>query len=490
MVCLFAGICFPQDIMDLFPDLETRQPLALGSLMQLDRSKMRSKDAGRSMKVMKLRVKTGSDVDEGIAVDYEQEVKGSAPTNLPIVSLLSSSSAPEDSDVDDPRHQWWTHAKHIRSQCVRCCRGKRTDERWNPADDDSNENVDVGDRPGSVIDETIANNVLRHVQRMANPVWSKQSRSVLLDIKQSHPAAFQDVCLYSEVCRMLGSNTYRLGSRRFLQELFLDLDFLGSGKPTAPGDLPNVLDGKQEQQRQYLAYLTISKALNTPLQIQTQNLPPSTIAGKAPPLPAGGVAFLLRSPPLASVHEASVENLDEMASTPKQQQEQPSVRDPPRQPQPGPPGDEEAIVRLREPASTTSSMPPPPSVHRPRSIGGQSCASVGASANVRPRFNTLELDLSCSRNKFPIRDRSKLDYSPTTPPTAPYGSAVQGPAGFALPLSASSSSASFVSTGSASAVTSPTQWHPSVASTFGSLYCEQRLRLKTSKSEATLTKNK
>jgi hypothetical protein len=36
---------------------------------------------------------------------------------------------------------------------------------------------------------------------------------------------FQDVCLYSEVSHRLGSATYRLTARRFLQELFLDLQF-------------------------------------------------------------------------------------------------------------------------------------------------------------------------------------------------------------------------------------------------------------------------
>ncbi|XP_053667809.1 rapamycin-insensitive companion of mTOR [Anopheles marshallii] len=475
----FIGICFPQDIMELFPDLESRRPLTLGSLVQLDRSKMRSKDAGRSMKVMKLRVKTGLDVDECSMVDYEQEMKmSSGPPNVPTVTehpSSSASSAQDDTEQDaDARHQSWSYETHNRAQCVRCCRGKRAEERWNPADlDDTN-------RP--VLEEAIANNVLRHVQRMANPVWSKQSRSVLLDIKQSHPAVFQDVCLYSEVCRLLGCNTYRLGSRRFLQELFLDLDFLGPCKATTPVDAPpNVAPAAN------------SKALHTPLQIQTQNLPPlSTAPNTKSPLPGGLSAFLLRSPPLASVYEASVENLDEMSSTPKQrdsarlEQQQsfpPTVRDPPRQ---QPVGDDESMtVRLRDPLATSTMPPPSTAHHRPRSIGAQS--GTAAFESSRPRFNTLELDLSCSRNKFPIRDRSKVDYSPTTPPVA-YGT---GPgSGYTLPLSASSSSASFISTGSVSAVTSPTQGLPGASATFGNLFCEQRLRLKPSKSEATLTKNK
>uniref|UniRef100_A0A182X2C6 Rapamycin-insensitive companion of mTOR n=1 Tax=Anopheles quadriannulatus TaxID=34691 RepID=A0A182X2C6_ANOQN len=470
----FIGICFPLDIMELFPELETRRSLALGSLVQLDRSKTRTKDTGRSMQVTKARVKTDPEVHEGIVVDYECEAKGFAPAHPSFSSPSSSSQhdANPHETTEDGQPQWWSYAMHNLSQCVRCCRSKRPEESWNLA-------VDAIDRPP--LDETIANNVLRHVQRMANPVWSKQSRSVLLDLKQSHPTAFQNVCLYSEVCRLLGCNTYRLGSRRFLQELFLDLDFLGTGNQSMTD---GATSGKQQhqQQPQLMLAATTAKALNIPLQIQTQNLPPSAVPSKGPPL-AGGVAFLLRSPPLASVHEASVENLDEMSSTPKLSKARTTivVPEPPPTRQPA---EEEVTMRLSEPTTVSSSSTtlPPTVAHRPRSIGAQSC-SAGATASTRPRFNTLELDLSCSRNKFPIRDRSKKhDFSPTTP-TGTHPAST-------LPLSASSSSASFISTGSVSAVTSPTQALPGTSATFGNLFCEQRLRLKSSKSEATLMKNK
>ncbi|XP_011293825.1 rapamycin-insensitive companion of mTOR isoform X1 [Musca domestica] len=68
-------------------------------------------------------------------------------------------------------------------------------------------------------------NILYNVQRLANPVSAKQSKMALLELKQKHPASFQDICLYSEVCRTLGRCSYRMNARRFLQELFLDLDF-------------------------------------------------------------------------------------------------------------------------------------------------------------------------------------------------------------------------------------------------------------------------
>lgn len=67
--------------------------------------------------------------------------------------------------------------------------------------------------------------ILINVQRCANPVLMKQAKMNLLELKQKHGEYFQDLCLYSEVLKAIGRNTYRQTSRRFLQELFLDIDF-------------------------------------------------------------------------------------------------------------------------------------------------------------------------------------------------------------------------------------------------------------------------
>lgn len=67
--------------------------------------------------------------------------------------------------------------------------------------------------------------ILNNVQRMANPVLMKQSKLNLLELKQKHADQFQDLCLYSEILKSVGQSTYRQNSRRFLQELFLDVDF-------------------------------------------------------------------------------------------------------------------------------------------------------------------------------------------------------------------------------------------------------------------------
>ncbi|KAL1438612.1 hypothetical protein MTO96_047969 [Rhipicephalus appendiculatus] len=54
-------------------------------------------------------------------------------------------------------------------------------------------------------------------------VIMKGSEQALLTLKQKYPSAFQDVCLYSEVCLLMSRYRYRLGARTLLQELFFDL---------------------------------------------------------------------------------------------------------------------------------------------------------------------------------------------------------------------------------------------------------------------------
>lgn len=95
--------------------------------------------------------------------------------------------------------------------------------------------------------------ILRHAQRLANPVWYRYSRQSLLRLRQRYPEKFQveiyrifrnisiwfkkiryilytyyflqDTCLFSDVAARLSSGTYRMPARRFLQELFLDSPF-------------------------------------------------------------------------------------------------------------------------------------------------------------------------------------------------------------------------------------------------------------------------
>ncbi|KAG8226637.1 hypothetical protein J437_LFUL005288 [Ladona fulva] len=87
----------------------------------------------------------------------------------------------------------------------------------------SDETEDEADNSSSK--SVIRKEVLKYIMRMSNPLWWKLSRQTLLSLKQKHPQSFQDVCLYSEVSACLGSASYRLIARRFIQELFYDLTF-------------------------------------------------------------------------------------------------------------------------------------------------------------------------------------------------------------------------------------------------------------------------
>lgn len=61
------------------------------------------------------------------------------------------------------------------------------------------------------------------MQNLSNPILVRHAKQNLLHQKQKNPQIFLDVCLYSEVCRLLSLNSYRLGPRRLLQELFLEV---------------------------------------------------------------------------------------------------------------------------------------------------------------------------------------------------------------------------------------------------------------------------
>ncbi|CAD6237301.1 GSCOCG00002240001-RA-CDS [Cotesia congregata] len=74
-------------------------------------------------------------------------------------------------------------------------------------------------------DDKIKKDILRHSQRLSNPVWHRNSRQTLLRLRQRYPEKFKDTCLFFEMAARLSSGTYRLQARRYLQELFLDAPF-------------------------------------------------------------------------------------------------------------------------------------------------------------------------------------------------------------------------------------------------------------------------
>ena len=56
-------------------------------------------------------------------------------------------------------------------------------------------------------------------------VGSNKAEDVLLKMKQQAPYIFKDLCFYSEVCQLMAHFSFRLTSRRFIQELFMDVSF-------------------------------------------------------------------------------------------------------------------------------------------------------------------------------------------------------------------------------------------------------------------------
>lgn len=239
----YSGICMPKNILDLFP-VKGSNGTYVTRCLQQDVDPM---DLSSTMR-------------QHFTTDFISECDESSVSSL---SDISSTS----------RRSKMAFNKHNRNQCLLCCRTalstsipSQKDFRMNnssrcgssigtagamdevdgaghtsvttlnrrrntrtstmvPATSDisftSPESL-VCDDPCS---DKIQSQILRHVQRMSNPIWSKQSKLALFKMKQKHYTSFQDICLYSEVCKALSRNTYRLTSRRFLQELFLDVDY-------------------------------------------------------------------------------------------------------------------------------------------------------------------------------------------------------------------------------------------------------------------------
>ncbi|MEQ2283365.1 hypothetical protein AMECASPLE_010495, partial [Ameca splendens] len=68
--------------------------------------------------------------------------------------------------------------------------------------------------------------ILRLIINLSSSVGTKGNETGLLTIKEKFPYAFDDICLYSEVSHLLSHCMFRLTSRRFIQELFQDVQFM------------------------------------------------------------------------------------------------------------------------------------------------------------------------------------------------------------------------------------------------------------------------
>lgn len=66
---------------------------------------------------------------------------------------------------------------------------------------------------------------LKVISTLNASVGANKAEEVLLRMKQQAPSIFKDLCFYSEVCQLMGHFSFRLTSRRFIQELFMDVSF-------------------------------------------------------------------------------------------------------------------------------------------------------------------------------------------------------------------------------------------------------------------------
>jgi rapamycin-insensitive companion of mTOR len=324
----------------------------------------------------------------------------------------------------------------------------------------SPESIISDDSANTNMPDRISNTILRNVIKMANPIMFKACRKILMELKQKYPQSFQDICLYSEICKHMSSCSYRMTVRRFIQEIFLDLNF-----DSFSNGVDLILEVAQQRANDQ-SLLDTSKML--PSSPPPQSSSTATYSATSAPIPMHKL-HSLKSPLLASVYETSVENL---VDSPPQ-----TTKD-----------EVDSIVKLRiaekERVSPSDSTKVTVEVHH-HALNRHSMESGEVLEPLRRRrFNTLELDLSCTKNKFPIKHRSPPSLSG---PSAT--STLRRPASLSI-KDQSTLQKSSISTSDHSFEASTRKKIYSPATTpLGTLFCEQRL-LTSSRSEATLSNRK
>jgi hypothetical protein len=212
--------------------------------------------------------------------------------------------------------------RHNKSECILCCRSrimqKIADTSLNiqePRENLASMNGKIRDSdvsfysPESIVSDDSANTnmpdrisnvILKNCQKMANPILFKNSRKILMELKQKYPQSFQDLCLYSEVCKYMSTCNYRMAVRRFIQEIFLDLNY---DQLFTNNDV-ELISSVARQRLTDLKLLDSSKSF--PTSPPSSNLTITTTSTVQ--LPQHKI-HSLKSPLLASVYETSIENL-------------------------------------------------------------------------------------------------------------------------------------------------------------------------------------
>jgi rapamycin-insensitive companion of mTOR len=537
-VC-FLGICLPRNILEFFPDdqqngtyvsryihdIETLESnnLSISSILAKNQQ-YPTDNAGESL---------GNVPDESTVSSLSDLSGGNKKTKRrPVISTSSSTAIPTEQNMnvnvienDNQSNMIRSISsgggtkRHNKDECLMCCRNKiitkvvdtsliiqESKEVTVTTNGKTRDSSDVSFySPESVISDDsanmpdrISNIILRNFQKMANPILFKTCRKILMELRQKYPQSFQDICLYSEVCKYMGICNYRMTVRRFIQEIFLDLNY-----DVFNNDIDLILNvARQRLADQKLldtsktfpstsssSSSTSSPQSNTNSQIlnvsNTQNYHTTPSASTASLTSSQAISLShklhsIKSPLLASVHESSIENLIDPPKSTKDEVD--SVNNKNNLKSTGYNNN-----NSNNKSSPGSSQKVTAEIHGYRQKKDTDSAGSEIIQPIRRRrFNTLELDLSCTVNKFPIKHRSQqataatstADGRPNSISTAPI--IKDGEQSF-ITKNFSTSDHSFEYTRS---ITSPI----SPLAPLYPLYCEQRL-LQSSRSEATLSKS-
>ncbi|KAG5679301.1 hypothetical protein PVAND_008879 [Polypedilum vanderplanki] len=549
----YRGICLPRNILDLFPDSHSQSGTTYVSRYIQEIETLESNNLSTSSILLKNQYPNEGDAaGDLIAGQVPDESAVSSMSDLsttgnrrmrkrPIIlsgvtsamTATATDTATIESDMPVTMIRSMSSTggtiKHNKDECLLCCRSKvisrvidtslniqepkenLTSMNGKIRDSDvsfySPESIVSDDSANTNMPDRISNIILRNFQKMANPIMFKTCRKILMELKQKYPQSFQDICLYSEVCKFMGSCNYRMTVRRFIQEIFLDLNYDAFNT-----DVDLILNAARQRLTD-LKLLDTSKTFpssppqsSSNVQVLNVHIPShssSSLPASSPTSSthsqhsATGITISitstttsitthklhsLKSPLLASVHESSVENL--IVDSPKESIQTKDEVD-------------SSVVILRTTEKKTLSSPGSSQkvkaeIHDYRhSIDASSESSSSMQPIRRRRFNTLELDLSCTRNKFPIKHRSQPSATSTLQRRPISSSSANSNNNkedveqqSTITKKFSTSDHSFESTQSIS-LTSPISPPP-----LGPLYCEQRLlQSDFHKSEATLSNN-
>uniref|UniRef100_A0A665T2J1 RPTOR independent companion of MTOR, complex 2b n=1 Tax=Echeneis naucrates TaxID=173247 RepID=A0A665T2J1_ECHNA len=153
------------------------------------------------------------------------------------LSMLSLGSHHRNSDLTEvtPLSEWYSPTSPSPLEVV--VQGKLSgvsgfSDTWSQGSGGSGHSTEFVLGVKSITEDTPAGRVLlrkevlRLVINLSSSVGIKNHETSLLTIKEKFPYAFDDICLYSEVCYLLAHCMFRLPSRRFIQELFQDVPFI------------------------------------------------------------------------------------------------------------------------------------------------------------------------------------------------------------------------------------------------------------------------